>query len=257
MRRNVSRLACSLLFVCAASAANADPIFAGFPAPGVPVTAFTPAPPVGSPPQNPIGLPGGGTPTWGSPTAIDLSATDQLWWGPTAVQLGYRILSTNTNVLSTSFTLDPTCITCGFGTSTERWIGTVTLPNGGSPVTLDARFTAQIMNGASNWIDPSGVSIPTSGFNSTLAVVEITASSFQINELFEVRTGPSTWTPFLTYYNGPSYLHNTDEESRMVVQGGFYYTPVPGPIVGAGLPGLVLAALSMVGLARRRRQLVA
>ena len=37
----------------------------------------------------------------------------------------------------------------------------------------------------------------------------------------------------------------------------FTFTPVPGPVGGAGLPGLILACGVLLALARRRRQLVA
>jgi hypothetical protein len=44
----------------------------------------------------------------------------------------------------------------------------------------------------------------------------------------------------------------TGEASALI--NGFSVSAVPGPIVGAGLPGLVTACGALIGLARRRRQ---
>jgi hypothetical protein len=41
--------------------------------------------------------------------------------------------------------------------------------------------------------------------------------------------------------------------STSILQNGFSLTPVPGPIAGAGLPGVVIALGGLVALARRRK----
>ena len=65
-------------------------------------------------------------------------------------------------------------------------------------------------------------------------------------------TGPTGNFPFQLVYGecceGPAVLQ---------VDLPFSADPVPGPIAGAGLPGLILACGVLMALARRRRQLVA
>jgi hypothetical protein len=58
----------------------------------------------------------------------------------------------------------------------------------------------------------------------------------------------------LTYFNIHSQQFMGGElRTQLLPLGG---VPVPAPIVGAGLPGLILACGALIALARRRRQLV-
>jgi len=57
---------------------------------------------------------------------------------------------------------------------------------------------------------------------------------------------------FKELINGPGITNGNVE----FYVSGLTYKPVPGPIAGAGLPGLIAACGGLVALARRRRQLV-
>jgi hypothetical protein len=97
------------------------------------------------------------------------------------------------------------------------------------------------------WVDPGNTLFAlTTPLTPATAFNAIDAQQFTTNAA--VGPGPYSVTARYIFTTGPGAGNSST--STISIQA------VPGPIVGAGLPGLILAALALIGLARRRRELV-
>jgi len=108
-----------------------------------------------------------------------------------------------------------------------------------TPVTLGATFTKSFTTALGAFSEALTITLVTTGASSR----GITATG--------TITGPAGFDPTPVFYSA-SYTQNNGPGAQ--INGSFNdsTTPVPGPVVGAGLPGLIAACGGLLALARRR-----
>jgi hypothetical protein len=111
-------------------------------------------------------------------------------------------------------------------------------------ITFDDKSGDDLLTDPGEIISFSGVTFIQSGTtrSSVSGVPDITGFT---NGGFLDGSGNSAWE-----FESPTNTALSNQWSYSLTPG----VAVPGPIVGAGLPGLMLAALGLLGLGRRRRQ---
>jgi len=128
-----------------------------------------------------------------------------------------------------------------------RWIGQGPPPPGGMG-TFTVSGNAILMEAIGGG-QPSQMILP-SGGSFTNANASITGGQFN-----PFVVGPATFT---LSFSGVTAATTVTAATFSFGTGPDFFIPgVPGPVVGAGLPGLVAACAGLLALARRRRQLVA
>jgi hypothetical protein len=174
-------------------------------------------------------------------TGFNSSMYGQLYFGLDQIDMGQ---------LGGGWALSNLTTIGSFGGATETWSGTVNINTLGGLRSTTGVFTATLNNGMT-WIDPSSVGI--GGTGAPLAVANV-SGPFSVTETFTVTGGAA----YNTWYNGFDTLNL---QSQTDSSGDFWATPaavrtdpVPGPVVGAGLPGLLAACGGLVALSRRRRR---
>jgi hypothetical protein len=118
-----------------------------------------------------------------------------------------------------------------------------------TPVTLGASFTKQFTTALGVFLEKLTVTSVTAGATS----LGITATGTIAETTYT--SGP-VLTPWAVFYTA-AYTQNNGSGGQ--INGSFNNgtLAVPGPVVGAGLPGLILAFGGMLGWMRRRKQAAA
>jgi hypothetical protein len=232
MRIQLASLACCTILLAGLNPARADTITDyGFPPPG----GATSSKISGSSPADAGGI-------VRSYSGFNSAAYGDLYFGLNGIDMG------RSGSLSNLTTVGP------FETNTETWTGTVAVTDiFGVTHRATGTFTATLNTGV--WIDASSVGIggtSLSGNPAPLAVTDV-LGNFQVTEAFTVG-GMS----FNAWYN---QWDNGGAGNQSDVSGDFWATSpsaVPGPVLGGGAPGLILACGGLLGwLLRKRRDIAA
>jgi hypothetical protein len=97
-------------------------------------------------------------------------------------------------------------------------------------------------------VDQNGNILQTVNLPATASAHSITVNPFT-GDVFVALAGTSALNPCPASFANPGCIAVFSQDPGL--------SQVPGPIAGAGLPGLILAAGGLVALARRRRQKIA
>ena len=167
----------------------------------------------------------------------NLSSYQVIWYF-----LGSESGNTNTlasglpNFTSTELNQNNNCSSCGSsaGFQSQNSIATTTSSSLLIPLTLSD--------------NPTGLVASNGGANgNSIMYAYVTPTTINFKPGWAISDSPTDWFAFGWNDNGST---DADFDDFMGVA---HVTAVPGPLAGAGLPGLIAACVGLVALARRRR----
>jgi hypothetical protein len=115
-----------------------------------------------------------------------------------------------------------------------------------TPVTLGSIFTKTFTTDLGTFVESLQVTSVTLGASSLGILATGTIAETVVLSGVQLGSAPVTYSAAYTQNSGPGTQINASFNDATVA--------VPGPVVGAGLPGLIAACSGLLALARRRRR---
>jgi len=157
-------------------------------------------------------------------------------------------LTANTGDVTTATTITsgaPDVVTTILQNNIQLASGTTIAITTPTPVTLGSTFTKSFTTPLGSFLENLTVTLVTPGPSSRGITATGTIS----------QTSGTGFDPTPVFFSA-AYTQNGGPGAQINASFNNSTSPVPGPIVGAGLPGLMAACGGLLGLARRRRKLV-